>query len=142
AKGGQQFAFDDGLDLVRAEQREDDGSATPGEIGGGRSRPAAKLRELGDFGGIDVEANDLEAGLQQAMGKRLAQQTDANKAYRFSIWHEPHPSQTAANRRHLSHARAAYVLSRSRGRDIEPSLRPHQPSAPLPEPPPATPQPW
>jgi hypothetical protein len=31
------------------------------------------------------------AGVEQAMRERLAQQTDADKAYWAAIWHEPHP---------------------------------------------------
>src|SRR5262249_34054705 len=113
------FAFDDRFDLIRAEHREHDGIATPREIGDRRSRLAAKLRELGIFDGIDVEANDLEAGVEQAMRESLAQQTDADKADWVAIAHEPHPSQMVANRRHVSHARAAYVIPRSRERRHE-----------------------
>src|SRR6516225_1331509 len=119
AQCGQQFALGDRFDLIRAEHREHDGIATPREIGDRRSRPAAKLREVGIFDGIDVEANDLEAGAEQAMRERLTQQTDADKADWVAIWHEPHPSQTVANRRHVSHARAAYVIRRSRGQRHE-----------------------
>ena len=65
----------------------------------------------GSFDHVAFRGDDF-----QAMRKRLAQQAEADKAYWLTIWHEPHPSLTAANRRHLSHARAAYVISRSRGR--------------------------
>src|SRR5262249_62008048 len=91
--------------------------------------PAAKLRELGGFGGVDVEANDLEAGLEQAMHKRLAQQAEADKAYWLTIWHEPHPSQTVANRRHpcsscvRHHPLARAVTSSGRFRHINQAVR-------------------
>ena len=120
AQRGQQFAFDDRFDLIGAEHREHDGIATPRELGDGRSRPAAKLRELGVLGGIDVEADDLEAGVEQAMRECLAQQPDADKAYWLTSGHEPHPSQTIANRRHLSHELRTSALA---GGDIERSLR-------------------
>src|SRR5215468_247191 len=129
---GQQCALDDRLDLIRAEHREHDGIATPREIGDRRSRPAAKLRELGIFDGIDVEANDLEAGAEQAMRERLTQQTDADKADWVAIWHEPHPSQTVANRRHVSHARAAYVTPALASNDTKRLLPSHQPSDAMP----------
>src|SRR6516162_6622803 len=103
AQRGQQFAFDDRFDLSRADHREHDGIATPREIGDGRSRPAAKLRELGVLGRIDVEANDLEAGVEQAMRERLTQQADADEAYRVTIAHGPHPSPTRTERSLSSH---------------------------------------
>src|SRR6516164_2347469 len=96
AQRGQEFAFDDRFDLIGAEHREHDGIAMPREIGDGRSRPAAQLAKLGVLGRI--EADDLEAGVGQAMRECLAQQPDADEAHRVTVAHELHPSPTPANR--------------------------------------------
>src|SRR5262249_29021733 len=116
---GQQFALGDRLDLIRAEHREHDRIATPREIGDRRSRPAAKLRELGIFDGIDVEANDLEASVEQAMRERLAQQTDAERADGVAIAQDPPPSRPVETGPHFPQARAAYAPPPSRGRQQE-----------------------
>mgnify|MGYP003694079805 CR=1 FL=1 len=42
------------------------------------ARPAAELGKLRVLGGIDVEADDLEAGAEQAVRERLTQQADAD----------------------------------------------------------------
>src|SRR5262249_35045936 len=102
---------DDRFDLIRAEHREHDGIATPREIGNGRSRAAAKLGELGVLGRIDVEPNDLEAGVEQAMRERLTQQADADEADWLTVAHEPHPSPTPPNRHHLFQDQAAHLIT-------------------------------
>ena len=82
--------LDDLLDLVGGEHRQHDRIAALRKIGNRRHRPPAELDKLRVFREVHIEAGDLEAGTEQTVRERLAQQADADETDGIVIRHCRH----------------------------------------------------